>query len=278
MPEQGHEGDQGDEADGDEDQEIPDLDDHLLEVAALHERGLGDEGDDAVEIRVGPGVHHRGQHLALLDDRAGVGHVARLLADREGFAGEGRLVDEQVVAAEQLDVGRHDVADAQLDDVAGHEVPGRNREEPPAAQGDDLGAQVLFQGPQGVQGPVLLEEIQTGVDEQHHADDAEVLPFPDHGREDPGGLDHPGDGAPEPAGDAVPDGFLFFPDLVGAEDGQAAGRLRIVEALGRIGVQRLEGFLGALLGIIVGTSPRAAIRGPRLRSCVHRQPHDSERR
>src|SRR6516165_3070272 len=56
-------------------------------------------------------------HLALLDDAARIGLVADLLRNRQGFAGQRRLVDGGVIATNEPQVGGHDDAEPDLDDV-----------------------------------------------------------------------------------------------------------------------------------------------------------------
>jgi hypothetical protein len=43
-------------------------------------------------------VTNDGVHFALLGDRAGIDEVSHLFRDRQGFAGQGGLIDAQIVS------------------------------------------------------------------------------------------------------------------------------------------------------------------------------------
>ena len=49
-------------------------------------------------------------HRALLGDAARIGAVADPLADRQRLAGQRRLVDAEILAVDQQQIGRHDLA------------------------------------------------------------------------------------------------------------------------------------------------------------------------
>ena len=100
--------------------------------------------------------------------------------DRHGLAGEGRLVDEQVLGGEQAQVGRDHVAGREGDDVARNELLDRDFGEafdlgdvrraaaPLHARGG------LHQGPQlggGLVGAMLLDEGRDDRQDHHHGDD-----------------------------------------------------------------------------------------------------------
>ena len=97
------------EADGHQNEEIADPQHRALEVRdGLR---LLDQMGRLAEIGLHPGRGDETGHLALLGDRAGIGFVADLLVDRQRFAGQRRLVDAQIGALDQLQVGRNDVAE-----------------------------------------------------------------------------------------------------------------------------------------------------------------------
>ena len=99
------------ERDRDDDEEIADLEHGLLRMA--HRAGAGDEVRGAAEESVGAGRRDDADHLALLDDAAGIGGVADLLGDGQRLARQRRLVDRGVIAGNEPQIGRHD--DAQPD-------------------------------------------------------------------------------------------------------------------------------------------------------------------
>lgn len=68
---------------------------------------------------------HPGQRVAARRGRR-IALVAGTLADRDGFAGQQRLVDQQRVRLEQQGIGRDAVAFRQNDEVAPHHLGGRN--------------------------------------------------------------------------------------------------------------------------------------------------------
>ena len=133
VPEERDHQDQHHQHDGNHDEEVADPDHHLLEVALLFEGRLGHQGNDRVEVRRGPRIDDNGQHLALLDDGVGIGRFADLLGDRQRLPGERGLIEAEVIAVEQLHVGRHHVAETDLDDVAGHQLARGNSLEGPFA-------------------------------------------------------------------------------------------------------------------------------------------------
>jgi len=84
-----------DQHQGDGHEEVADDVDDLLEVALLV--GDSDERGSAADKRVATRLGHDGDLLALLDDRGGEGNVVLELGHGERLAGEGRLVDQQLV-------------------------------------------------------------------------------------------------------------------------------------------------------------------------------------
>ena len=97
-------------------------------------------------------------HLAQPRDRAGIGDVADLLVDRQRFAGERRLVDAEIVAADELDVGRDDAAERERDEVAGNELAGGDILPRAVAHDPRLQRQPLLEQRDGVVGLELLPE------------------------------------------------------------------------------------------------------------------------
>ena len=263
----------------DDDQEVADAHHRLLEVrdgaGALHQLG------GASEEGVAAGRGSDRDHLALLDDGAGVGRIAGLLADRQRLAGERRLIDAEVVALQQLAVRRHDVADVEAHDVAGNEglrlhfLPGA------VAQRARLHRQRTLQRIEGVRSLVLLPEAENGVEHQQRRDDDEIAPVPHDQRHQRRRLDHPGDRSPEKAEEDGELALLFLFEGVRAVLAEALCRLRRGQPLCRIDRQRLErildghrvGSVGLLrhLGSPPCRTPAVASRaGPPHVSCYER--------
>ena len=82
--------------------------------------------------------------LAAAHDTTHEDRVVRRPRDRQRFARQRRLVHLERLARAQLAVRRHDVAQLQVDAVAGHEVLGLDRREAPVALDRGLGRQGLF--------------------------------------------------------------------------------------------------------------------------------------
>ncbi len=78
---------------------------------------------------------------------------------------------------------------------------------------------------------MFLEEIQTGIHQQHDQDDEKVFPLLHQGGEQGCNLDHPWDRPPETAKDAVPKGFFPLLDLVVAVLTEAFGDLCLAQPL-----------------------------------------------
>ncbi len=124
------------------------------------------------------------------------------------------MVDQQVVALQQLHVGRNDVTYFQFGDIARHQLARRQDRELAIAQHDDLDGQTLLEGLEGIQCTVFLEEIQRRIDQQQDGDDGEVFPLLHDGGQQRRHLDHPRDRPPETTQDAVPEGLFAFFDFV----------------------------------------------------------------
>lgn len=141
---------------------------------------LFDEVDDAGQGRIldAPGDGHLQRAVPVQASR--IDRIPRPLLDRDGFAGDGRLVHRR---ASTLD-----------DPVTGQLFPGTDQEEvahPKLLHGNDrlptvspdarLSGSEVHQGPDGAAGPVhraSLEPVRDGVKEGDHR---ALLPLPDEG-------------------------------------------------------------------------------------------------
>ena len=118
--------DDGDQRDRENDQIVADPQHGLLEMADAV-RGLHQVGGLA-EIGLAAGGIDQGADFAAPHDRTGEYGIARFLAGGKRLAGQRGLIDGDFVAFEQPGVRRHDVAQAQADDVPRHDLLGRRRD------------------------------------------------------------------------------------------------------------------------------------------------------
>ena len=83
--------------------------------------GLLDKTGGLAEIGLHAGRRDNAGHFALLGDGTRISLVPGLLVDRQRFPGQSRLVDAQVIAFDQLQIGWNDVAELDQHGIAGHE-------------------------------------------------------------------------------------------------------------------------------------------------------------
>ncbi len=240
-----------------DDQIVADLQHGFLEMAdrdrRLHQfRRLAEIGFAAgrVDQRV---------DFAATNDRPGEDGVARLAGGGQGFPGQRRLVDRDLVAVQEARVGRHDIAQAQANGVARHEFARRRIDPLPIAFHPGLDRQRRLQSRDGVAGLMLFPESDHCVGKKQNEDDAEVRPMLGRRRQDHRRFDHPGYRTPE-IGEELHDLVgLRLRDLVRPILDQALLRLGFAEALGR----RRELFLDLRqrpgLQIVIGDRLRSRL-------------------
>ena len=102
--------------------------------------------------------------------------VAGFARRGQGFPGQRRLIDRQLVAVEQARVGRHDVAQAKSDRVAGHEFARRWIDPLAVAFHPGLDRERRLQGGDGIARLMFLPESDDGVGEEQNEDDAKIRP------------------------------------------------------------------------------------------------------
>jgi hypothetical protein len=149
-----------------------------------------------------PSPHHRGagedQLRSLPEWHPGpVVADRRQLEHRVRLAAEGALIDPQPRRRQDLAVGRHLVALADPDDVARHELAGRQSHLTTGAKRGDRRGKHLLKRLHGALGPVLLQEAEDAVDDDHREDRPAQLGHPGQDREDPGHPEEHGEEAPE---------------------------------------------------------------------------------
>ena len=137
-----------------------------------------------------------------------------LLRGGQRFARQRGLIDLDRVAVQQARIGRHDVAQAQADDVARHQLTRRRVDPLPIPLHPGLDRQLGLERVDGVARLAFFPESDHGVGEQQNEDDEEVRPVPDHARQDHRHLDHPRDRSPEIAEEFQERVGLLFLDLV----------------------------------------------------------------
>ena len=147
-----------------QDQKIADLQHRLLRMR--DRAGACDQLGGAAEEGVVAGLDDDAGHVALLGDAAGIGRVAHLLRDRQRLSRQRRLIDGEIFAVDQEQIGRHDLPGGDIDDVARHEIGRVDRGPFAVAQHPRLRRQPLLQGVERVGGLVVLPEADRGVVEQ----------------------------------------------------------------------------------------------------------------
>ena len=229
-----------------------------LERRAAFRHAL-DHAGDLAQFRAHAGGHHDAAAAAVGDEGAHereIGAVAQrqvrggqgfgLLADRFRFAGERGFHRAELDGVEQAQVGRHDVAGFEPDDVAGHQLPRGQFLQFAVAADAHARAGQLLEGGHGLLGAVFLDEPQhaeqhdDGQDGDGLGDVAEEQGQDRRADEDEDhGLDELGEEHP-PGGPGN-----GFPQFVGPVDGAPGAGFRAGKSLGR-GVQVGEDFGGGL--------------------------------
>jgi hypothetical protein len=139
------------------------------------------------------GGHHEATPPAAGDRRSGERHVPALgdrqralmgdrlgdLPDGHGFAREHRLVALEPGGLDEAQVGRHDVARLEEDDVAWDDLCTLELGSLPAAQHGRPGRDHPHERSDRILGAVLLHESDHGIQHEHEADDERVLPVRD---------------------------------------------------------------------------------------------------
>ncbi len=229
------------QAETDVDEVVADIEHGLLEVrysaSLLHQlRGLA-------QIGVDPGGIDHADHFTLLGNGTGIHHLAQLAADRQRLAGERRLIDAEVVARDQLEVGRKNVAQTHAHHIAGHELRGVDLRPLAVALDTALERKLLFQRIERAAGLELLPETDARVEQQQQRDDDEIRPVPHQRRQQRGHFDHPRNRPPEIAQQAHEQADMLLRQAVGAALRQTLRGFGLGEAVRRA-VQRLQQRIG----------------------------------
>ena len=199
---------------------------------------------------------HQSADFTLADDRTGKHCVTRLTRSGQRFSGQRGLVHFDGITLQQPRVRRHDVAQADADDVARHQLPRRRGDPLAIARHPGLDCEPCLQGGYRIARLVFFPETDEGVGQKQHKDDAEVRPMSGDRGKHHRRLDHPRDGTPKVAEEFQDLVGVLFDNLVGSVLGQPLFRLDLGEA-----VRRRCQFLfhlqqGQGLQIILGTGFR----------------------
>ena len=119
------------------------------------------------------------------------------------------------------------------------------------AQHDDFIGETLLERLQRVERAVFLEEVEAGIDQQHHGNNDEVFPLLHRGGKDGRRLDHPRDRPPEAAEDAMPERLFLFRDFVVAETRQPVGDFRRAQTVLRLHLEPRQRFRHRQVGVVV---------------------------
>ena len=160
---------------------------HADQQGSLAAGGADDVERNLANCSRGARGHRDAAPAAPDNGRAGVGHVApvshrgagiigppHILAHRQRFAGQQRLVNLQAGRGKQPDISRHPVAGFEPDNIAGHHLSRVNLLHLPIAEHRGANPQQLLQGSRTLLGPPLLIAANSGVDRQHHRDEGGI--------------------------------------------------------------------------------------------------------
>jgi hypothetical protein len=182
--------------------------------------------------------------------------------DRQRLAGQRGLLDPQVDRLEQAQVGRDVVAGLQEDDVARHQLGGRDGDAVAVAQGLGVRRGQLLQGSQGLLGPLLLDDAEHRVEHDDRHDRGRLDVIAEQGRDQRGRDQQDDDEVVELVPQQGPEaGPGRLAQLVGTVVRQPAGGLLAaqpvlvdLQVLQHLpGLQRVPGFfLHQVVAIIVG--------------------------
>jgi hypothetical protein len=159
--------------------------------------GALNETGRLAEIGVHSGLGENRHHLAKFGDRPRIGRIIGLLVDRKRLARERGLVDAQIAASDQADIGRDDIAQTDQHQISGYAFPRRDVPPVPVTQHPGVQCTTLFKGGNGRVGLEFLPKPHACIQQQHSADDGEVRPMPHDRRQHGRRFDHPGNRTPE---------------------------------------------------------------------------------
>ena len=175
---------------------------------------------------------------------ASLGTTLLVLLDRHGFAGQRRLVDAQVARADEAQVGRHLVPALDEDEVAGHDLGGRQPQLLAGADDGGLGGHGATQRLDGGDRPGLLQVADERVEEDDAEDHRGVDPLLEEEGDDRRDQQDEDERIGELHQEATQGaGALGRRQRVGAELGAAVLDREEVEALRAVRLEEVEDFV-----------------------------------
>jgi hypothetical protein len=155
--------------------------------------GLGDQGSGATDEGVVTSGGNDDEGLTTLDGGRSVAVVALVLVDSERLTSDGRLINlEESILGDDATVGGDNGTLLDLQDITGNDLGGLDLLEGTVTEDDSLEGQSLLELLDDGTGLELLDETNTGVEQQQGADDTEVDPILETGGQDSGSLDTTG--------------------------------------------------------------------------------------
>ncbi len=215
--EEGHAAPQGDagrhrEERADDQEEPPDQGGHDgldVQLRARHRHELGRPAEVGAPAR----QDDHAVRFPPAHERPRVHEGSRIPADVQRLARERRLVHRQF-ARHDSHVRRDDITGPEAHEIAGHELPGRDRLPEPVALRARRHAKARAQGLDGPRGPAFLDDAHDGVDQQQPADDDEIGVFLQDPGQEENQLERPGGESPELAQEPTERMGLRLGDLV----------------------------------------------------------------
>ena len=193
------------------------------------------------------------------------------LLGRRRLARKDGLVTLEAVHLQQPQVGGHDVAEAQTDDIAGHELDDVDLLQAPVALHKSRAADLRVERLDGLLGAVLVDEAEHDADAEDGDDDARLSGVPDDGGDDRGPQQERQQEAAQLPAEHAPDADAVAAQGVGTDRLQPSSRLLAGQAVGARS-QSLEDLIRRQRGSL-GESERApAVRRGRSRPAISLAP------
>ena len=196
-------GDVDDRGEGQHSNDKQDIDHHKIGDDAQNDgfqvrdgaRGF-DQFGGLAEVGLRAGGGDGAGRLALPGNRAGVQGLTPALLDRDRFAGERGLIDDERALVDR-GIGGNDITHADVDHVARHQLARRDLLPLPIAQHAGVDRQSLAEQRQRLLRLPFLEETDDDIEDQQEADDGRIEIACRKPREHDGRFEHPGDRSPE---------------------------------------------------------------------------------
>jgi hypothetical protein len=147
-------------------------------------RGARDESGSATDESVVTGGSDDHEGLTTLDRGRGVHGVTLVLVDSKGFTSDGGLINlEEGILGDNATVGGDNGTLLDLEDITGNDLRSLDLEETAITKNNSLERKSLLELSDDGTGLELLDETNTGVEEQETTDDTEINPILETGSE-----------------------------------------------------------------------------------------------